>query len=157
MVARPIDFEHQQRRSCGDAGAGAHECISGTYARAGAAQTASSATTLSNLSRSWQPSRASCRVLSRNSQAKWDKAVVLLRDFKTEPSARRATRGSLREKAVHGPPARKERLSAIERRHNGRDLRRQSKIQRAKKTDISANIAAKPRFGVSQSPPRGTI
>jgi hypothetical protein len=30
-------------------------------------------------------------------------------------------------------------------------------IECAEKTDISANIAAKPRFGVSKSPPRGTI
>ena len=33
--------------------------------------------------------------LSRDSQAKWDKIVVLLRDFGADPSARRATRGSL--------------------------------------------------------------
>jgi hypothetical protein len=32
---------------------------------------------------------------SRDSQARWDTAVGLLRDFGAEPSARRATRGDL--------------------------------------------------------------
>jgi hypothetical protein len=73
-----------------------------------------------------------------------------LRDF--GPNRRHAERPAEASfKVVHGPPARKERLSAIDAAVTPEPAAA-SKIQCAEKTYISA----KPRFGVSESPPRGT-
>jgi hypothetical protein len=83
----------------------------------------------------------------------------MLRDVKicclhSQALRRRATRGSLR---THGPPARKERLSAIERRRDAQTRGGKAKSSARKTTYISANIAAKPRFGRLERPPKGTI